>query len=259
MAAQIKIDQVTRPAGTAGKAREDLVLAQVVTLTASGGPFMAYQWRIIHKPIDIVAGTQATALLSAPAAAVSQLSPIDVAGTYLIELTVNSGFGMGATVNDVARITFYAGTTLAVNPKLFPRRIPAFQETNEHNVNDAIDATGNTEGWSREWYRWFAAIQNLVTSQGVAWAKVLLPAGGPATQGSGYNIATTTRTGVGVVDIVFTAALPNDDYAVTTGVHGTGGMCLVLNQLTTGFRIERSDPFGVLVDDGFSFDVTVTP
>ena len=259
MAAQITIDQVTRPPGTAGVAREDLVLAQVVTLTSSGGPFLAQQWRIIHKPIDIIAGVRATSLLATPAAASSTLAPIDVAGTYLLELAVDSGFGLGARASDVARITFYAGPVLAVNPDEFPRRPLAFQETIEHNVPDALDPTGNTEGWSREWYRWFAAIKKLWATKAAAWAKISLPGGGPAAIADGANVAAVVRTGMGVVTVAFTTALPSAAYCVTTGVHGSGGSCLVTTETVNGFTVERSDPFGVLVDDDFSFVVMVSP
>ena len=259
MAAQITINQATRPPGTAGVAREDLVLAQVVTLTSSGGPFLAYHWRIIHKPIDIVAGVRATSLLATPLAASSQLSPIDVAGTYLIELAVNSGFGLGARVSDIARITFYAGPVLATNPEEFPRRPLAFQETIEHNVPDALDPAGNTEGWAREWYRWFATIKKLWATKAAAWGKISLPGGGPAAIVSGANVAAVVRIGMGVVNVAFTTALPHATYAVTTGVHNSGGSCLVTNQVVGGFRVERSDPFGVLVDDDFSFHVMVVP
>ena len=260
MAVQITIDQATMPGGSAGVAREDLILGKTVTLKSSGGPFISQLWRIIHKPIDIVAGTRATSLLATPTAANSTLAPIDVAGTYLVELAVDSGSGLGATAADVKRITFYAGPTLSTIQDDCPRRPIAFNETIEHNVPDAIEAGGNTEGWSREWYRWFAVIKKLATSGGGgSWAKVSLPAGGPAVVSSGYNIAAVNRFGMGVVDVTFTAALANNRYAVLTGVHGSGGSCLVVSETVNGFRIERSDPFGVLVDDNFSFDVKVGP
>lgn len=259
MAAQITINQVTRPPGTVGVAREDLVLGQVVTLSSSGGPFAAYRWRIIHKPIDIVAGVRATSVLATPLAINTTMAPIDVAGTYLVELAVDSGFGIGALSSDVARITFYAGPVLATAPDEFPRRPIAFQETIEHNVADPLDPAGNGEGWSREWYRWFATIKKLWATKSAAWAKVSLPGGGPAAIADGANVAAAVRIGMGVVDVAFTNALPTANYCVTTGVHGSGGSCLVLNQAVGGFRIERSDPFGVLVDDDFSFHVMVTP
>lgn len=163
MAVLIKVDQAAAPPGVPGQAREDLVTGVGVTLTAVGGPFLAYAWSIISKPIDISIPVEASSLLGSPTASTSTLSPIDVAGTYLVEVAVDSGSGLGALAGDIARITFYAGPTLAVAPTELPRREMAAFESTEHNVPDAIQPLGNTQGWSREWYRWFAAIKASVT------------------------------------------------------------------------------------------------
>ena len=164
MAVQIKIDQVTRPVGIPGKAREDLVLSQPVTLTATGGPFTEYLWSFIYKAIDIDAGVRSAALMSTPTAMSTAIAPIDIAGTYEVEVVVDSGSGLGANPDDVARITFYAGPSLNATPNQLPRRIPAYGETLEHNVDDVIEPSGNTEGWSREMLRWFALIRRIATS-----------------------------------------------------------------------------------------------
>jgi hypothetical protein len=259
MAVQITIDQLTRPPGTPAKAREDLVLGQPVTLSTSGGPFLSYQWRIVHKPIDIMAGARATSLLATPNAASSVFTPIDVEGTYHIEVAVDSGSGLGALPADVARITFYAGATLAVDPGALPRRVPAFQETVEHNVNDAIDLAGNTEGWSREWYRWFEVIRRGVVGASPAWGRVAVPPGGPASLTSSLNIASATYIAMGIVDIAFIAPMPNANYAVVASARSVGGSCNVLNENVNGFRVERADAFGVLSDLAFNFDVRVRP
>jgi hypothetical protein len=256
MAVQITINQATRPPGVAGVAREDCVTGQVVTLTSSGGPFLAYQWRIVHKPIDIVGGVRATSLLATSTAASTTMTPIDVAGTYLVELVVNSGSGLGALAADIARITFYAGPTLSATPNAFPRRTIAFQETTEHNVPDAIEPAGNTEGWSREWYKWFAAIQTAFSTV-PRWARISLPAGGPAFIVSQSQIASATRTAVGTVDILFTTPLSTINYAVVCSPRNTGGMCVVYGETGNGFTVERADPSGVLVDDDFSFIVEI--
>lgn len=132
MAVQIKIDQPGSgaPPGVAGVAREDLVIGFGVLLTAVGGPFGQYQWSIIDKAVNIAAGVQSAALLGAPAAAVSSLAPIDQVGTYLVQVVVDSGSGLGATPGDIASLTFYAGTvlnSLNPNPALLPRRQMAWK------------------------------------------------------------------------------------------------------------------------------------
>lgn len=166
MAAQIQIDQSGKPAGVPGEAREDLDLGTNVTLTAIGGPFAAHQWTIIDKPIDIIGAAQSAALLSSPTASATDVTPIDLAGTYLVQLSVDSGSGLGATADDIARITFYAGPALASDPTQLPRRRPAFQERTEHNVPGAIFAN-NPRGWAQEWERWFAFIENIVANANV--------------------------------------------------------------------------------------------
>jgi hypothetical protein len=109
MAADIIINQTGKPAGVAGQSREDLDTGVDVTLSASGGPFLAYRWRIVSKPIDILIPVASAALLTTPDAASPLLSPVDLPDTYLVELAVDSGAGLGAREGDVARRTFYAG------------------------------------------------------------------------------------------------------------------------------------------------------
>jgi hypothetical protein len=251
MAVQIQINQGT--SGVAGQAREDIVLGTPVQLVAVGGPFLAYQWSIIDKAIDIVAGTQSAALIVAPTASTTQMSPIDTAGTYLVQVLVDSGSGLGALPADVARITFYAGPALAADPQELPRREMAFRETTEHNVPDVVFPSGNVRGWAQERLRWQAVLTRMYIGKSWAWAKVALTSGG-ASVPSAFN-AGVSRTGVGQVTVTFTDALPNADYAVTATASGSGGTCTVTSATSGGFTIERADFAGVLVDDDFSFDV----
>ena len=159
-AVQIQINQVALPPGVPGVAREDLNLG-VVTLQAIGGPYLAYQWSIIDKPIDMSVPVKSAAVLTAPAMASTNVNPVDLAGTYYVQVLVDSGSGLGATIDDIARITFYAGTALAAAADQVPRRVIAFRETIEHNAPDVLDVGGNPEGWAREWRRWFANISRL--------------------------------------------------------------------------------------------------
>lgn len=248
----IRLDQVSKPPGIPGQAREDLDLGTAVTATAIGGPFSTYLWELRDRPVDIVAAVESAAALSASGAASTSITPVDVAGTYAIRLAVDAGFGLGARAEDIADITFYAGPTLASDPTQLPRRIPAFGERTEHNVPDAIDPGGNTDGWAREWLRWFALIESDEKFV-VAGARIALTGGG-ATITKGYGIASVLRTGVGTVTVTLATAMPDSNYGVVQGIRGTnGGMLRVSAETTTTFVIERADSFGVLVDDDFSF------
>jgi hypothetical protein len=162
---QIKIDQAAHIPGLAGVAREDLATGIPVTLTSVGGPYFRYLWRLVSRPYNVDTSTRSSAVLATPTMATSLLTPVDQAGTYLVEVAVDSGSGLGALATDVARITFYAGPTLGT-PGVLPRRIPAVGETIEHNV------AGNDEGWGWEMRYWYRLIQQAVSvSQSVATAR----------------------------------------------------------------------------------------
>ena len=257
MAVDIVLDQAAKPAGVAGVAREDLDVGVDVTAGAIGGPFSAYAWSLIDRPIDIIGASQATTVPTTPTASTTILSPVDVEGTYLLEVLVESGSGLGATAADVARITFYAGATLSTDPRLTPRRRPAFRETTEHNVADAVFAGGNPRGWAQEWERWFAA---LVKTSAATWAsgRVTLTGGGATLVGlRGFNAA-VVRTGVGVVDVTFPLlAAPNADYSVLGAARTTAGSTFLTSETTAGFTITRVDAAGAPADADFSFDVNV--
>lgn len=260
-AVQIRIDQAGSgaPPGVAGVAREDLALGFPVTLTAIGGPYLAHVWSVVDKTVDIVLGTQSAAVFGAPAAAVTSFGPIDIEGTYLVQLVVDSGSGLGATADDVARITFYAGSTLNalnVDPAELPRREMAFRETTEHNVPDAVFLAGNARGWAQERQRWQEVLKRLYAGKSWAWGRVALPGGGPASLvGGDLNVGGVVRTAIGTVAVSFAAPLPNANYAVLHAARGAPGQLYVDTEAVGGFTIYRSDAFGNLVDADFSFDV----
>lgn len=257
MAVQITIDQAALPPGTPGKAREDIALGTPVSLSSSGGPFAAYLWRILHTAVDIETGTKSAAILATPLAASTQIAPIDVSDTYHVELVVDSGNGLGASADDVARITFYAGDALAANPWDLPRRDPAFKESTEHNTNDPIDPTGNAEGWSREMKRWFALVRRMWRTKSWARGRVSLPAGGPAALVRAFNLASATRTGAGVVDFVFTTNMPDVNYSVIATPRTSAGSCAVTSEAVGGFTITRYDASGAPADADFNVDVAL--
>lgn len=266
MAADIIINQASKPAGVAGKAREDLDVGTNVSLTASGGPFLAHLWEIVDKPVDIEAGSQSSALLSAPTSATTLVTPVDLAGTYLVSLTVDSGSGLGALPDDVAHLTFYANdpsNPLATDPAELPRREIAFRETTEHNVDDAVFPTGNIRGWAQERQRWDALLRRMYLGKSFAWGRVVLTGGGAALVDAtlgGFNVASVTRVSTGVVDVAFTRAAANTDYAVVPTARGPiGGSAVVDSETVNGFRLYRGNPGGTLVDADFSFVVKHRP
>lgn len=262
-AVQILLNQAGKPAGSAGVARDDIDTGVSVTAQAVGGPFASYQWTFIDKAIDIVAGTKASSAFGAPTSSTTTISPIDVAGEYLIQVAVDSGSGLGATASDVARIVFYAGTPagdaahgpLNSDPAELPRRMPAFRERLEDNIPDAIEGSGNTGGWSRPWLKLKAVVDRIYRGKSWAWGRVA-QTGASATLTSGHNAA-VARTGVGTAHITFTRTLPSAAYAVVPGVRGAEGSIFALNEGATGFDIQRADIGGTLVDADWTFEVKV--
>lgn len=256
MAVLIKVDQAAAPPGVPGQAREDLATGVGVTLAAIGGPYLAYRWSVVSKPIDITVPVQASSLLGSPTAGTTTLSPIDVAGTYLVEVSVDSGSGIGAGAGDVSRITFYAGPTLSTNPALLPRRRMAAFESTEHNVPDAVSPLGNPQGWSREWYRWFALLEH--TWAGKGWASGRVDGAGIVTRS--FNLVSPVVVAAGpVYEVRFTVAAPDADYEphVTSvvDVAGNNAFPVVESVTTAGFDVRFLDEVAAQVTSGFAFRV----
>lgn len=265
MAVSIQIDQFGSgaPAGSPGVAREDLRTGFAVTLTAVGGPFLAYQWSLADRPVNMLAGVQSAALLSSPNAIVTNVTPIDQEGTYVVELVVDSGSGLGAKPEDTTRITFYAGATLnALNadPAALPRRKPGYSERNEHNVPDVVFPSGNPRGWAQERDRWDEVVKALYAGKTWARARVALPSGGPASLvGNAINVAGVARVSKGIVDVLFTTPLPSADYTVAVSPITDAGECYADTLTVNGFRVHRADSWGAYFDGDFSFTVQVSP
>lgn len=261
MAFQIKLDQAGRPPGVAGFAREDLVVGTAVVATVVGGPFASYSWQIT-KPTDVVLGLRSACALSAPTSSATNVSPIDLTngGTYRLTCSVDAGFGLGARPEDVVSTTFWAGPVLSADPTKLPRRTIAFGERTEHNVPDAIDPSGNADGWARERQRWDSVL-GPVTSGGTpifAAVRVSLPGGGPAAIVKQKNVASVTRTGLGTCLVVFTSLAADANYVVTAVARGTtGGSCTTNTETTGQFVVERGDIGGALVDADFDIVVTL--
>lgn len=155
---QIKIDQSGKPPGLPGVAREDLDLSVDVVLSAVGGPFRAYRWTVVDQALEFQIDYLGTAAVVSPFASTTTLTPIDASGTYLVQLEIDSGLGLGATADDIVRITFYAGLPLATLPDELPQRIPATREYTEHNVPNPAYPLGNAIGWAYTIGRWLDGV-----------------------------------------------------------------------------------------------------
>lgn len=254
----VKIDQAAKPAGVAGQAREDIDTGVAVTLSAVGGPYLAYQWSLRYVAIDILAATRASSVLATPSAAVTSLSPIDKPGMYAGRLVVDSGAGLGASAADVADWCFYAGVPgdplygpPAAAPDELPRRPIAAGERGEHNVPDGLDPTGNVDGWAREWERWKAVIRRLYARQLFA-AGIVTNDGVSAALGREVGLATATRNSVGNVTVTFDSAFPDALYlAGALAIGPTGGSATVVSRAVGSCVVERGDLGGSLADADF--------
>jgi len=137
MAAQIIINQATRPPGVAGIARSDGVTAQLVTCT-SATLATSYEWTVIDSPI------RSTIVRGAVTAGPSFTFTPDVKGTYQIQLRLN-GSSLGA---NVAR-SFIAVRSFGVNTMGW--RYPGHTETLEDNQTFpglGFPSNVNPRGWA---------------------------------------------------------------------------------------------------------------
>lgn len=109
----IQIDQVTQAPGTPGVSRDDLVLGQVVTLTAPSHPGSGFAWTLVARP------TGSAAVLAGSGSDAPTFTP-DLAGSYLVRC--------------VADVTDEGTCIAAVKTSQRSYRIPAAQETTEFST-----------------------------------------------------------------------------------------------------------------------------
>lgn len=218
--AQIKIDQAGKPAGIPGVAREDLDLSVDVTLTAVGGPFKSYRWTVVNAAIDYSIDDLSNAAFVSPTNSTSILTPINVSGTYLVQLEIDSGSGLGATANDIVRITFYAGVPLTTNPDELPQRIPAPEETNEHNVPNPIYPTKSPIGWAYAVGRFmYGVVRRLYRVGGRAGVRVTTSNVGPTvTAVRNFYMSAPSFNGTKYTCTII-PAMPNAFYGVQVTPH----------------------------------------
>lgn len=137
MPALIVVNQATRPAGVAGKARSDGVVAQLVTCT-NNTVEGSYLWTLVDVPIRsaLVRGTTG-------AAASFTFTP-DVKGTYTVSLRVNGSVADADNDSTYLAIRTSGGKTLGW-------RYQAAGETTEDNedyVGLGFPANTNIRGWA---------------------------------------------------------------------------------------------------------------
>ena len=134
--ARIRLDQPSHsstPTGTANKSRDDIELnksIQLVNTDDAGVTF--WNWELISQP-----DRSSPISISNPLAASPTFTPV-VAGTYLIQLTVNEG-RKGQVQRLIAAIRDSVG-----------RRIPGTQEKAEANWDSTITSSANTTGWAED-------------------------------------------------------------------------------------------------------------
>ena len=150
MTISITVNQTGKPAGVAGKAREDLSLGVPVVVSATGGDG-TFAWRIGDAPPNDAMTTKSAASLSASTGSSVTLTP-DNGGTYRL---------LATSAGETQAVTFYAGTALSTDPSQLPHREPAFGEQTEHTAPDALDTGGNVNGWERELRRWMKAVKRI--------------------------------------------------------------------------------------------------
>jgi hypothetical protein len=169
----IKIDQATRPAGTAGQSRADGVLSQTVTLTdpANAGAG-THLWELFSRP----PGSSAT--LSGSSTATATFTP-DVRGTYLIRKTFNSD--VSGTMDGTVFVSAQGGFSV---PLANGTRVPAAGETEQYSA---------TQGWASTMQSIIATVDNLIQWVGVGGPPGPTGPAGPA--GATGSIGPTGPTG----------------------------------------------------------------
>lgn len=262
MPPQIVFNQLGKPPGVAGFAREDLALGVTVVASVQGGPFLAQAWSFLDKPIDHSIPAQSAAAIQTPLLATTNILPIDRQGTYLLRCVVDQGFGLGARDEDIAELSFYAGETLSSSYDMLPRRVIAFLERAQHNPqSDPIfGVLGNLRGWAQEMDRWFAVIRRIRTdldaSRLFAHSRFKYTMSG-IQRSTERNIANIARTGVGLYTVTFTTAASNGLYIVQpTPFDSIGFVNIPEADCAAGsFKLERYDDSGTLADLPCCFSV----
>ena len=71
-----------------------------------------------------------------------------------------------------------------------------------------------------------------------------------------FNVASVTKAGTGLYDVVFTTPMPTASYSVVVG--GGSNMPRSLSATATGFRVETRNASATVIDSSFTFTVNAT-
>jgi len=151
-----RIDQVTPGVGVAGHSRHDLIVGEVITLTATtpSGGGVTYTWEIIDKvgSSATLSSTTGTTVTIGNAGAIAQ------ACAFLVRCTSNDA----GTVDYVDRIASVRLTTSGLRLPVFSETAPQSSRLNSHTADSSTDnavytdraglgaAEQNWRGWA-EW------------------------------------------------------------------------------------------------------------
>ena len=224
--ALITIDQLANPVpvGTAGEARDDILISQPVTLrNANDTDVNRWIWTLKDAPIPsaLVAGTVFTT-------AQVSFTP-DATGTYRWELKVNDGAATGEVDRRIVGVRDGLG-------RLYPA---ADQEAAEANYD--VGGSPNEVNWAKE-------VERILRSLGAPQLLSAAQSDGVAVAGSvnvfvgaiGLPQSSAEVTGYDFVDI--NPAPPNagpaptvngESFAVSTGVNGLASICVATVDLDT--------------------------
>lgn len=191
-----KIDQLGKPAGVGGLSRDDLDLYTVpgteIQLSDVGVGAVSWLWSIIDQPPG------AAAVISNPTAQITTLVGAMVAGSYLVQLSVDGGLLPGTVRRIIAG--FQLDTPSWVAPPLNrPLRIPAKGETFEFNVESSPGGGLNVRGWAQEIDHWFRTL--VAFGFGVRVQNVGVPVGAEPFYTLNFVGGGAVDAGGGVIDV----------------------------------------------------------
>lgn len=169
----IKIDQATRPSGTAGQSRADGVLSQTVTLTDAANPGAGtHLWELFSRPPG------SSASLSGSSTATATFTP-DIRGTYLVRKTFDSD--VSGTMDGTVFVSGQGGFSV---PLVNGTRAPAAGETEQYS---------STLGWAGTMQSIITTVDNLIQWVGVGGPEG--PAGPTGPAGATGSVGPTGPTG----------------------------------------------------------------
>lgn len=223
--AQFRIDQVTPGAGTAGRARTDLIAGEIITLVATQptGPGVTYTWEILDR-------VGSAAVLSATTGAtvtIGDASAIVAPCTFVIKMTASDG-------TSSIRIASVRAPRSGLRYRGFGETSPPSARINantpdlstDNSVYANLAGTGssgqNWRGWAESDREIVNAIETLAASGGGGDIYVFQPGGtaGGKTYTSWSALYTAANAAAGpklvFIDTTFSAAtIPAGSYTIT--------------------------------------------